>query len=117
MQISQKVFQQNDVAQADFSALAALQPNLVLAFGSVAAIEAAASGLAHAFPQAHRAGCSTAGEISADGVADGTLVVTAIHFDTTDVQQSTTVLQSMEDSEAAGVRLAQSLPKRGCGRC
>jgi hypothetical protein len=113
MQISQQVFQQNEVAQADYSTLAALQPNLVLAFGSVAAIEGAAAGLARAFPQAHRAGCSTAGEISADGVADGSLVVTALHFDTTDVQQSTTVLQSMEDSEAAGVRLAQSLPQEG----
>lgn len=111
MQISQIVFQQDEVVHADFSTLAALQPNLVLAFGSVAAIEGAATGLAHAFPQAHRAGCSTAGEISANGVADGTLVVTAIHFDNTDVQQSTTVLQCMEDSHAAGVRLAQALPQ------
>lgn len=113
MQISQKVIRQNQVVGADFSALAALQPNLVLAFGSVDAIQGAAPALAQVFPQAHRAGCSTAGEISADGVDDGTLVVTAVHFDATDVQQSSTQLQSMEDSHAAGVRLAQSLPQEG----
>ena len=77
MQILQKVLQQNDVVNADYAALAALQPNLVLAFGSVTAIESAAAGLVQAFPQAHLAGCSTAGEISDDGVADGSLVVTA----------------------------------------
>lgn len=113
MQVAQKVVRQGDVATADFSELAALQPNLVLAFGSVPAIAEAAAPLAHFFPQAHRAGCSTAGEISVDGVADGTLVVTAVHFDSVDVQQSTTLLQGMEDSQAAGMRLAKSLPQEG----
>lgn len=113
MQVAQKVVRQDAVATADFAELAAVQPNLVLAFGSVQAIAAAAAPLAHYFPQAHRAGCSTAGEISAAGVADGTLVVTAVHFDSVDVQQSTTVLHGMEDSQAAGVRLAQSLPQEG----
>ncbi|TXH90747.1 MAG: hypothetical protein E6Q78_02900 [Rhodoferax sp.] len=113
MQVAQKVVRQEDVASADFSDLAALQPNLVLAFGSVQAIVAAAAPMAHFFPQAHRAGCSTAGEISMKGVADGSLVVTAVHFDSVDVQQSTTVLRGMEDSREAGVRLAQALPQEG----
>ena len=113
MQVAQQVVQQDGAATADFSALAALQPNLVLAFGSVQALRAAAPALALAFPQAHRAGCSTAGEISMDGVADGSLVVTAVHFDSVDTQQSTALLHSMEDSRAAGVRLAQSLPQEG----
>lgn len=113
MQVAQQVVRQDDAAAADFSALAALQPNLVLAFGSVQALRAAAAGLAQAFPQAHRAGCSTAGEICMDGVADGTLVVTAMHFDSIDTQQSTTILHNMDDSRAAGVRLAQSLPQEG----
>lgn len=113
MQVAQKVVRQEDVASADFSDLAALQPNLVLAFGSVQAIVAAAAPMAHFFPQAHRAGCSTAGEISMKGVADGSLVVTAVHFDSVDVQQSTTVLRGMEDSREAGLRLAQALPQEG----
>lgn len=104
---------QAQVGQADFSELAALQPNLVLAFGSVGALQAVAATLATVFGQAHRIGCSTAGEISADGVADGTLVVTAVHFDCTDVRQSVTHLASMEDSRAAGVRLAQGLAREG----
>lgn len=113
MQVAQQVVRQDSAATADFSALAALQPNLVLAFGSVQALRAAADGLAQAFPQAHRAGCSTAGEISMDGVADGSLVLTAMHFDSVDTQQSTATLHSMDDSHAAGVRLAQSLPQEG----
>lgn len=113
MQVAQQVFRQDEVVTADLSALAALQPNLVLVFGSVQALQAADANLARAFPQAHRAGCSTAGEISMEGVADGTLVVTAVHFDSIDVQQSTTQLRGMADSKAAGVRLAQSLPQEG----
>ncbi|MDT8991244.1 FIST N-terminal domain-containing protein [Curvibacter sp. APW13] len=102
-----------NAASADYSDLVALQPSLVLAFGSVKGIQAAAGSLVRAFPQAHLAGCSTAGEISRNGVDDGTLVVTGIHFDSVDVRQSTTQLAEMTDSRDAGIRLAQGLPRQG----
>lgn len=113
MKSLQKTARQSDVATTSFSELAALQPQLVLAFGSVAAIRGAAATLMQAFPQAQLAGCSTAGEISTEGVEDGTLVTTALRFDTIDVRQSTTRLEGMDDSKAAGVRLGEALPQQG----
>lgn len=113
MKSLQKTVRQSDVATTSFSELAALQPQLVLAFGSVTAIRGAAATLMQAFPQAQLAGCSTAGEISTEGVEDGTLVTTALRFDTIDVRQSTTRLEGMDDSKAAGVRLGAALPQQG----
>jgi hypothetical protein len=46
-------------------------------------------------------------------VEDGSLVVTALHFEHTRVAQVSTVLTSMEDSFAAGKRLATGLPVVG----
>ena len=113
MKVLQTVIRPADGDGTDFSALSAIEPNLVLAFGAVDALQNAAQAIAHAFPHAHRAGCSTAGEISVQGVEDGTLVVTALHFDHTRVFQVSTVLGSMDDSFAAGRRLASSLPVVG----
>ncbi|MGQ0710685.1 MAG: FIST signal transduction protein [Rhodoferax sp.] len=113
MKTVQTVARQDAVDQADFHPLQAIHPQLVLAFGSVPAMQAAAPLLERAFPGAHRMGCTTAGEISGDGVNDGSLVVTAVHFDHTRLHQSATVLRDMEDSHAAGVRLAQGLPTQG----
>jgi len=113
MQVAQTVIRHLNPSVEDFSSLVAIQPHLVLAFGSVAALQTAAPALTQAFPQAHRAGCSTAGEISAEGVADGTLVVTGLHFAHAHSSQVSTVLASMEDSFAAGRRLATGLPVVG----
>ena len=90
-----------------------LAPQLVLAFGSVQALQAHGDAVRALFPAAHRAGCSTAGEISAAGVGDETLVLTTLQFDSTRVAQASTDLLGMTDSEAAGMRLAQGLPRQG----
>lgn len=100
-------------AVADYASLLAIQPTLVLAFGSVAALQASAPSLHAAFASSHLAGCSTAGEISGEGVADDSLVVTALHFEKTQVVQVSTVLAEMGDSFAAGVRLAKGLSTAG----
>ncbi len=113
MKVMQAVFHNAVSGASDFSNLTSIDPNLVLVFGSVAALQQAASAIEQAFPNATRAGCSTAGEISAKGVEDGSLVVTALHFDQTQLAQVSTVLSSMEDSFAAGKRLATDLPAQG----
>lgn len=100
-------------AAADYSPLLAIEPTLVLAFGSVAALQASAPALQAAFARSHLVGCSTAGEISRDGVADDSLVVTALHFENTPVVQVSTVLADMGDSFAAGQRLAKGLSTVG----
>lgn len=113
MKVLQTVVRDGNPADHDFSALAAIEPNLVFAFGSVATLKAGAAAIAQVFPAAQRAGCSTAGEISGSGVEDNSLVVTALHFDRTKAAQFSTVLASMEDSFAAGKRLASGLPVLG----
>jgi hypothetical protein len=113
MRVSQVCLTKTQPEVSDFAPLAAMQPQLVLAFGSVSALRAGADALRQAVGAAHIAGCSTAGEISGQGVSDGSLVVTALAFDTASVCQASTELQNMEDSYAAGGRLAQGLPLVG----
>ena len=113
MRIAQLSLNQPSPGEADFQPLVALQPQLVLAFGSVAALQAGAEPLRKALPQAHLVGCSTAGEISCEGVADGSLVCTALAFEHAQVRQVSTELHGMDDSQAAGRRLAQGLQPQG----
>ncbi|MBS2025464.1 MAG: FIST C-terminal domain-containing protein [Deltaproteobacteria bacterium] len=96
---------------AALAPLAELEPQLVLAFGAPAifADPGFHPWLRAAFGDAQLAGCSTAGEISGDGVADGSVVVTAIRFARPDFKVASTDLASMSDSEAAGARLGAAL--------
>ncbi|WP_343870478.1 FIST signal transduction protein, partial [Caenispirillum bisanense] len=91
--------------------LAALAPDLVLVFGSVALLRQAGDRAAvrAAFPGALLAGCSTGGEIAGAVVEDGTCVVAALRLDDTAVQVVTTAMAGPEDSLAAGLRLGQAL--------
>lgn len=113
MRVSQVRWAGSQPDAANYTPLLALQPQLVMAFGSVDALRAGAEGLRQVFGGAHLMGCSTAGEISRHGVSDGSLVVTALAFDRCRVQQVSTELQDMDDSLAAGRRLAQGLDPAG----
>ncbi len=95
----------------DLVDLASISPQLVLVFGSVALISHPDSleSLRRGFPDAELAGCSTAGEISDDGVCDDQLILTAVHFNHPGVRVVHTDLRGMADSEAAGLRLAHQL--------
>ncbi len=62
------------------------------------------------YPAAHVLGCSTAGEICGTQVSDDSLVATAVHFEHATLRGARTRIEGAEDSEAAGERLAQSLP-------
>jgi hypothetical protein len=91
------------------------KPQLLLAFGAAHWLQALAEHRAQ-FPQAHWLGCTTAGEISSQGVSDDTCTVTAVKFDHACVCAASTQLAGMDDSLAAGQRLAQALPPSGL-RC
>ena len=97
----------------DFGSLAALSPHLVLVFGAVDGLRHLAGPLAAAFPNAVRVGCTTAGEISSEGVSDRSCVVTAVHLANSKLVEVSTQLASMEDSHAAGARLGAQLPADG----
>lgn len=91
--------------------LAALDPSLVLVFGAMPVMEepAFASALREAFPGADLAGCSTAGEITGDGVADGTCTITAIRFDRTAVRIAEASTTTLAESAQAGAVLGAAL--------
>ena len=113
MRVSQAVLTKSKPDTSDLAALTATNPQLVLAFGSVATLQEGAAAVRQAFPDAHIVGCSTAGEISRQGVTDSSLVVTAVAFEKCQVRQMSTQLQGMDDSQAAGRRLAAALPVGG----
>src|SRR5450830_240368 len=113
MQVAQVVLKSADNMALELDALTSLKPNLLLVFGAVELLKNIAKPLATLFPSAIRAGCTTAGEISGEGVSDNTCVVTALRMDETQVVESSTRLVDMEDSQAAGQRLSQQLPLPG----
>lgn len=113
MRVSQAVLTKSKPDTTDLAALTATNPQLVLAFGSVAALQEGAAAVRQAFPDAHIVGCSTAGEISREGVTDSSLVVTAVAFEKCQVRQMSTQLRGMDDSQAAGRRLAEGLQREG----
>jgi hypothetical protein len=86
---------------------------LVLLFGSPACLKQTQwqEDIRHAYPNAHRLGCSTAGEIYGTEVTDETLVATAIAFEDTPLRGVSLKLGDVRDSFQAGERLANSLPR------
>ena len=111
MRVQQTILKSPQVSSDGWASLVAIQPNLVTVFGSVAffADESFVASLRQAFPQAVLIGCSTAGEISTDGVSDDTCIVTAISLEKTVLKSAVTRLSGMEDSQAAGVRIGEML--------
>lgn len=97
------------------AALRAIDPQLVLAFGGTRAFRdpSLPARLAGAFPAAQRVGCSTAGEISAEGSDDDTLLLSALRFDHPGVHVAQTRLADMDDSRAAGARVGDALREKG----
>jgi len=84
---------------------------LVLAFGSVERLEDAEllPVLRDAFPESIVVGCSTAGEITATGVSDGGITVTAASFSRTSLRCARARAEHMADSWQVGEQLAADL--------
>lgn len=110
MQIQQITIQGTDITPTDVAPLASLQPHLVLVFASLEAMQALdADRIRALIPQAQWVGCSTAGEISSQGVGDGSIVITALRFRQPAFRVASVELADMADSLAAGQRLAARL--------
>ena len=84
---------------------------LVVAFGAAEYADEpqALAELAAAFPQSAVVGCSSAGEIREQFVADGSLVAAVVRFARTDLTIASTPIDSVADSAAAGARLGGAL--------
>ena len=94
---------------ASLKPLAAIAPQLVLAFGNVAGL--ARPGLLQqlrdALPEAVLAGCSSSGPISGRFAGTASLALTALHFETPDIRLAVGDLQGPGDSFDVGARLAR----------
>ena len=108
MRVKQASFRSLDEAAGRFDDIA---PQLLLVFAAVEQFTTSgfADRLLRQFPDTLLIGCSTAGEISASGVDDGSCNLTAVQFATTRLRSAATALASMEDSLAAGQRIGEQL--------
>jgi hypothetical protein len=111
MHVKQCLVRSTDALACPLAELAGNQPDLLLVFGAVKhfAEGGLAASLQVAFPDAALLGCSTAGEITADGVDDGTCTLTAVRFEQTTLTRGSTRLAGMDDSFAAGERLGRQI--------
>ena len=94
---------------------AAEDADLLLVFGSTALLREGGpyAEACAAYPAAFRFGCSTAGDIFGTQVSDDSLVITAVRFAETRIAGASTPISDLEDSFAAGERLAGALDPEG----
>lgn len=87
----------------------------VLVFGGTGALRSMScmAELKEHFPGALIMGCSTAGEICATQVRDGSIVATAVRFEHTRIKSAQTDIKDGDESRAAGRRLAEDLDGDG----
>ncbi|WP_412478425.1 FIST signal transduction protein [Azonexus sp. IMCC34839] len=91
--------------------LKAADPEMLLVFGDVSYFSDATlhDAVRATFPASIAIGCSTAGEITAHGVDNGTLTLTAVHFDDVPLRQASIQLPNMSASFEVGESLAKEL--------
>lgn len=110
MQIRQCVVKAQALTPADVSPLLGFDAQLVLVFASLEAMQGLnLDVLTQMLPGAQWVGCSTAGEISGEGVSDGTIILTALHFDCPAFRVASDQINGMADSVGVGDRLARKL--------
>lgn len=111
MHIQQLVLRNLPGDLCQLESLTAMEPQLLLVFASPVQLSTPllADELACLFPQAQRVGCSTAGEISAQGVENSSAVVTALRFGSSLLKVVSAELPAMESSFEAGEALARQL--------
>jgi len=107
----QKTITQTNALSTEIGLIAPSRPDLVLMFASPEffAVRELYDLLREALPHTALIGCSTAGGICPDGVAENACLLTGVSFDATHLIQASTRLSGMEDSFKAGVRLGRQL--------
>ncbi|NJD24718.1 MAG: hypothetical protein FIB06_04875 [Betaproteobacteria bacterium] len=111
MKIEQTTAHDVDTLGGQLAALARIDPNLVIVFSAPGPMDDPGFEpmLRAAFPSAAIVGCSTAGEVSMNGVGENGIVVTAVRLENARVLQASTDLAGMADSRDAGRRVAAPL--------
>lgn len=111
MKSEQIVLKKGEISDLDLKKMAEISPQLVFAFGSVAAFTAKNFGetLKRNLKNCTIIGCTTAGEISDKGVSDNTLILTGVHFGKADIRTAQAQLLGSDPSAQAGAKIAESL--------
>ncbi|WP_149241995.1 FIST N-terminal domain-containing protein [Dyadobacter sp. 32] len=111
MDIQQLIYS-NDTASKEFS----FTPDLIFVFGNRELLEnrPISQQLHQIYPHAVFSGCSTAGEIAGESVADNSIVITGIKFKNTRIESAAIPLVDIHyNSNEAGQRLVSQLPPEG----
>lgn len=100
-----------DQLAAAFDEALAIDPTLLFIFAAPAILrdEACAALIREKIGARAAVGCSTAGEISNDGLKEGGVSILAVHFDRTTVRTATSPLLGARESFFAGVALGEKL--------
>jgi hypothetical protein len=111
MDVSEKVVTVWPPKAEDLADLMAIRPTFLLVFGDMAHFSQPDfhAVLTDALPGVPLMGCSTAGEITPDGVEEGTCVLTAVRLDHATVRLAEARVPTLADSEAAGTALGTAL--------
>lgn len=115
MQIQQKRIEPDGTVVSQFSGPILKSAQLALLFGGKQLLSDTAriNELRNAYPNAFFLGCSTAGEIFDTQVTDDTLVVTAVHFEKSELRTSIVNISDFNNSREVGEKLAFSMEKEG----
>lgn len=115
MRILQTTIKNTKTARQQLRTMTDFPANLVLVFAAPSHFGAGSwiNEIAPSFPDAVVVGCSTAGEVAAEGVKEGCAVVTAIHLESAQVRIASTELIDMADSRLAGQRVARQIADPG----
>jgi hypothetical protein len=112
---TQVVLKDRDLNSKPLTGMNSTNPQLGILFGSVACFENSdfQRRLKEATPDTQWIGCSTAGEVSQQGVTDGTAVLTTFYFENpkSEFKIALGKIQNAEDSYAAGKKLAAQLKR------
>ena len=111
MRIWQRIIGPDQEIAADVRPPDSTAWDLVLIFGSVAhfGTPGLLPRMRSTFPNAALAGCSTAGEITSDGLRDGHCVITAIGFDDARVRTAAHAIEGIAASGTGGAALGRAL--------
>ena len=113
MRVKQAVLRQPTDWAGLSDVLGELRPHLILAFGPRHWLSAVSASLSAELPDVPRLGCTSAGEISDQGVTDETCVLTAVQFERARVLAASAALAHTSDSFTAGQSLGRQLPRAG----
>jgi hypothetical protein len=111
MKVKQLLLKTPQEAAVGLKPLTAIAPQLVTIFGASSFLTDPlfVEALTKLFAGAAIVGCSTAGEISDDGVSENSCTVTAVAFDATRVKSVSSALSAMSDSRSNGERIGKAL--------